>query len=114
MHAAGKGYPDLVRLRAGEPEGAPDAVVLPGSHEQLRAVLEVCASSAARGRAVRRGHERGGRRGAAAGEHGGVIALDMRRIARDRRARPRVADRSRVGAGMRAPALERRAGGARA
>ncbi len=29
LHAAGKGYPDLVRLRAGEPEGAPDAVVYP-------------------------------------------------------------------------------------
>src|SRR2546430_16345299 len=38
-HAAGRGYPDLVRLRAGKPEGAPDAVVLPGSHEELRAVL---------------------------------------------------------------------------
>src|SRR6516165_10425032 len=24
VHAAGKGYPDLVRLRAGEPQGAPD------------------------------------------------------------------------------------------
>ena len=29
LHAAGKGYPDLVRMRAGEPDGAPDAVVLP-------------------------------------------------------------------------------------
>ncbi len=28
-HAAGKGYPDLVRLRAGAPEGAPDAVLYP-------------------------------------------------------------------------------------
>ena len=42
-HCAGKGYPDLVRLRAGEPEGAPDAIVLPRSHDQLRAVLELCA-----------------------------------------------------------------------
>src|SRR4051812_14277569 len=37
-HAAGKGYPDLVRLRAGAPEGAPDAVVYPGSHDEIRAV----------------------------------------------------------------------------
>ena len=43
LHAAGKGYPDLVRLRAGEPEGAPDAVLYPRSHEQLRAVLALCA-----------------------------------------------------------------------
>src|SRR5882762_457693 len=42
LHAAGKGYPDLVRLRAGAPDGAPDAVVLPGSAEQLRALLEHC------------------------------------------------------------------------
>ncbi len=29
-HAAGRGYPDLVRLRAGDGSGAPDAVVLAG------------------------------------------------------------------------------------
>jgi alkyldihydroxyacetonephosphate synthase len=43
LHAAGKGYPDLVRMRAGRPEGAPDAVVYPASHEQLRELLAVCA-----------------------------------------------------------------------
>jgi alkyldihydroxyacetonephosphate synthase len=42
-HAAGKGYPDLVRLRAGTPEGAPDAVLHPSARAQLRALLEVCA-----------------------------------------------------------------------
>ncbi|HWX74610.1 MAG TPA: FAD-binding oxidoreductase, partial [Solirubrobacteraceae bacterium] len=43
LRAAGKGYPDLVRLRAGEPEGAPDAVALPRSHEELRELLGLCA-----------------------------------------------------------------------
>ena len=42
-HAAGKGYPDLVRLRAGTPDRAPDAVAYPGSREQLRALLRACA-----------------------------------------------------------------------
>jgi alkyldihydroxyacetonephosphate synthase len=42
-HAAGRGYPDLVRLRRGEPDAAPDAVVRPTGHAQLRGVLEVCA-----------------------------------------------------------------------
>src|ERR1700730_2446107 len=42
-HADGRGYLDLVRLRSGEPEGAPDAVVLPHSHEEVRAVIELCA-----------------------------------------------------------------------
>jgi alkyldihydroxyacetonephosphate synthase len=43
-HAAGKGYVDLVRMRAGAPAGAPDAVVLPDTHARLRALLELCAS----------------------------------------------------------------------
>ncbi len=43
LHAAGKGYPDLVRLRAGTPLGAPDAVLYPADSAQLRALLELCA-----------------------------------------------------------------------
>ncbi len=43
-HAAGKGYPDLVRLRAGQASPAPDAVVYPASAAEVRAVLEGCAS----------------------------------------------------------------------
>src|SRR3954447_22096119 len=35
-HAAGRSYPDLVRLRTGNLEGAPDAVVEPGSADQVR------------------------------------------------------------------------------
>ncbi|HEU4702284.1 MAG TPA: FAD-binding oxidoreductase, partial [Conexibacter sp.] len=42
-HAAGRGYPDLVRLRAGDARGAPDAVVYPGDAEQVAAVLRACA-----------------------------------------------------------------------
>lgn len=43
LHAAGKGYPDLVLLRAGEPEAAPDAVLYPRSAEQLAALFDLCA-----------------------------------------------------------------------
>ncbi|HEY5287765.1 MAG TPA: FAD-binding oxidoreductase [Solirubrobacteraceae bacterium] len=43
LHAAGKGYLDLVRLRAGRPLGAPDAVLYPSTREQLRALLSLCA-----------------------------------------------------------------------
>ena len=42
-HAAGRGYADLVRLRAGEISGAPDAVLIPESAGQIPAVLEACA-----------------------------------------------------------------------
>ena len=42
-HAAGRSYPDLVRLRSGTPLSAPDAVVYPAGHDQVAAVLAVCA-----------------------------------------------------------------------
>ena len=45
VHAAGKGYVDLVRQRAGDASQAPDAVVYPGSHDEVRGVLEACASA---------------------------------------------------------------------
>ncbi len=41
-HAAGRGYPDLVRLRSGRLERAPDAVVLPADRDQVARVLEAC------------------------------------------------------------------------
>jgi alkyldihydroxyacetonephosphate synthase len=41
-HAAGKSYPDLVRMRAGSAEHAPDAVVYPENAEQIRALLQLC------------------------------------------------------------------------
>ncbi|HEX3910443.1 MAG TPA: FAD-binding oxidoreductase [Solirubrobacteraceae bacterium] len=106
LHAAGKGYPDLVRMRAGEPEGAPDAVVLPEGSEQVAAVLESCVRRSLAvvpfggGTSVVGGVE------PLRGEHAGVIALDTRRmgevLALDQQSRT-VA----VQAGIRAPALER-------
>jgi alkyldihydroxyacetonephosphate synthase len=105
-HAAGKGYVDLVRMRAGTPAGAPDAVVLPAEHAQVRALLELCAG---RGLAV---VPFGGGTSVVGGVeplsdgHGAVIALDTRRIAQiaelDRESRIVT-----VGAGMRGPELER-------
>ena len=44
LHAAGKGYIDLVRLRSGRPEGAPDAVALPRTPDEVGAILDVCAA----------------------------------------------------------------------
>ncbi|MFL5781210.1 MAG: FAD-binding oxidoreductase, partial [Thermoleophilaceae bacterium] len=40
--AAGRGYPDLLRLRQGDASEAPDAVVAPGSAGEVAAVLEAC------------------------------------------------------------------------
>ncbi len=41
-HTRGKSTPDLLRLRAREAEDAPDLVVLPGSHDEVLALLGVC------------------------------------------------------------------------
>jgi alkyldihydroxyacetonephosphate synthase len=44
-HAAGRSYPDLIRLRTGALESAPDAVVEPGSADDVRALLATCAEA---------------------------------------------------------------------
>ena len=80
LHAAGKGYLDLVRLRAGEPEGAPDAVVLPSDHDQVRAVLALCARASLAVVPFGGGTSVVGGVAPLRGEHGGVVSLDMRRM----------------------------------
>lgn len=42
-HAAGRSYPDLLRLRSGRGLAAPDAVVYPAGHDDVAAVLAICA-----------------------------------------------------------------------
>ncbi len=112
MHAAGKGYPDLVRLRAGEPEGAPDAVLYPAGHDQIRAVLEHCARASLAVVPFGGGTSVVGGVAPLRGEHGAVVALDMGRMGTvldlDRESRTVT-----VQAGIRAPALERASGRAR-
>jgi len=105
-HAAGKGYPDLVRLRAGVPEGAPDAVLRPAGHEQLRAVLQECARSSVAVVPWGGGTSVVGGVAPLRGEHAAVVALDMGRMGEvlelDRQSRTVT-----VQAGIRAVALER-------
>jgi alkyldihydroxyacetonephosphate synthase len=105
-HAAGRGYPDLVRLRAGEPEGAPDAVVTPASQEQVRAVLELCARSSLAVVPFGGGTSVVGGVAPLRGGHRAAVALDMRRLGEvvglDRESLTVV-----VQAGARAVALER-------
>jgi alkyldihydroxyacetonephosphate synthase len=80
VHAAGKGYPDLVRLRAGQPEGAPDAIVLPADHAQVRAVIELCARSSVAVVPWGGGTSVVGGVAPLRGEHAAVLALDMGRM----------------------------------
>ncbi len=106
LHAAGKGYPDLVRLRAGEPEGAPDVVVLPGDAAEVAAVLALCARASLAVVPFGGGTSVVGGVTPLRGSHGGVVSLDTARLG-DVLALDRESRTVTVGAGLRAPALER-------
>ena len=45
LHAAGKSYPDLLRLRAGDAGSAPDAVVYPESAGEVQGVVAACSEA---------------------------------------------------------------------
>ena len=78
--SAGRSYPDLVRLRSGALRAGPDAVVMPGTPEQVAALLEVCVREGIAvvpfggGTSVVGGVE------PLAGAYERVIALDLRRM----------------------------------
>jgi alkyldihydroxyacetonephosphate synthase len=109
LHAAGKSYPDLVRLRAGDGAGAPDVVVLPADRGAVRRVLQACAEARVAvvpfggGTSVVGGVEplRDG--------HAAVVTLDLGRLdgleGLDERSQTAV-----VQAGTRGPALEQALG----
>jgi alkyldihydroxyacetonephosphate synthase len=102
--AAGRAYPDLIRLRNGRLPRAPDAIVLPGSGEQISRVLDLCTR---RGIAVvpfGGGTSVVGGVDPLEGSHRAVISLDLRRLRGvevDRRSLTAT-----LGSGLRAPEAE--------
>jgi alkyldihydroxyacetonephosphate synthase len=81
-HAAGKSTPDLLAARAGVLPEAPDAVVRPGSPEEVQAVLERCAALRVAVVPFGGGTSVVGGLRALAGGLEGVVALDLRRLDR--------------------------------
>jgi alkyldihydroxyacetonephosphate synthase len=106
LHAAGKGYPDLVRLRAGAPDGAPDVVVLPSGTGEVAELLALCVRESLAVVPFGGGTSVVGGVAPLAGSHRGVVSLDTARLSGvvelDRESRTVT-----VGAGLRAPTLER-------
>jgi alkyldihydroxyacetonephosphate synthase len=105
LHTRGKSLSDLLRLRAGEADDAPDLVLLPGSHEEVLAVLAICSEQRVAvvpfggGTSVVGGLEPSGERFA------GVVAVDVRRLDR----LVEVDDESRIATlepGLRSPQAE--------
>ncbi|HEX3174002.1 MAG TPA: FAD-binding oxidoreductase [Solirubrobacterales bacterium] len=103
-HATGCGYADLVRLRGGRLEAAPDAVLLPADADSVRRVLEVCAAEGVAvvpyggGTSVVGGVE------PLRGSHSRLVALDLSRL-RGVEVDPRSLT-ARLGAGLRGPEAE--------
>ncbi len=82
LHTRGKSTPDLLRIRSGQADDAPDAVVLPGSQDEVLDLLRTCSEERVAvvpfggGTSVVGGLEPR-REGFAA-----VVALDLRRLSR--------------------------------
>lgn len=103
-HATGCGYADLARLRSGRLEAAPDAVLLPGSAEEVQRVLGLCATQGVAvvpfggGTSVVGGVE------PLRGSHARLVSLDLsclRGVEVDARSLT-----ARLGAGLRGPEAE--------
>ncbi|HEU4392485.1 MAG TPA: FAD-binding oxidoreductase, partial [Solirubrobacterales bacterium] len=103
-HATGCGYADLARLRNGQLEDAPDAVVMPADAAALRGVLDLCAAEGIAvvpyggGTSVVGGVE------PLRGSHQRLVSLDLgalREVEVDRRSLT-----ARLGAGLRGPEAE--------
>ena len=79
-HAGGQAYAEIVRRRAGDAGAAPDAVVLPGTADEVAAVLRACAEHDVAvvpwggGTSVVGGLE------SLRGSHAAVVALDLSRL----------------------------------
>ena len=103
--AAGSSYPDLICLRTGRLDRAPDAVVLPGSEAQIAAVLEVCSREKVAVVPFGGGTSVVGGVDPVGGRFDRVIALDswrLRMVAFDSRSLT-----ARLGPGLRGPEAER-------
>jgi alkyldihydroxyacetonephosphate synthase len=105
FHSGGKGYLDLVAMRAGTPASSPDAVVYPDSHEAVLGVLSICAAERVAVVPFGGGTSVVGGVAAIAGSQHAVISLDLARLdgvlSVDRRSLT-----VSVASGTRAPALE--------
>lgn len=81
VHAGGKSYLDLLRMRAGAVE-APDAVLLPGSDREVAAILRLCAECALAVVPFGGGTSVVGGVAAQRGRADAVVSLDLRRLNR--------------------------------
>jgi alkyldihydroxyacetonephosphate synthase len=75
--ATGRSYPDLIRLRTGKLERAPDAILRPGDAAAVEAVLAACAASGVAVVPYGGGTSVVGGLDAVDGGHAAVVSLDL-------------------------------------
>ena len=102
--SAGRSYPDLIRLRSGKLEAAPDAVISPQDAAGVAAVLEACARAGVAVVPYGGGTSVVGGLEAVAGDHSAVVSLDLQRL-RDVDL-DRTSMTARLGPGLRGPEAE--------
>ena len=79
-HTLGFSTPDLLKLRAGDGSDAPDAVVFPGTHDEVVTALEICARHRIAVVPFSGGTSVAGGLVAARAGFAAVVALDPRRL----------------------------------
>ncbi|MCD0480867.1 FAD-binding oxidoreductase [Streptacidiphilus sp. ASG 303] len=102
-HTRGRSTPDLLRIRRGDTADAPDAVVLPGGHDEVLAVLRACTALGVA--AVPFGGGTSVVGGLAPRTAGPFVAVDLRRLDRLVSLDP-VSRTAVLEGGLRAPAAE--------
>lgn len=79
-HAGGKSTPDLLRRKTSGEQDAPDAVLLPGTHDEVLALLRFCAAEGIAVVPFGGGTSVVGGVDPVRGRFGSVVALDLRRL----------------------------------
>lgn len=81
-HTRGRSTVDLVRIRSGDGVDAPDAIVLPGTDDEVLALLSLCSNESVAVVPFGGGSSVVGSLTAEPGERAGVVALDLARLNR--------------------------------
>jgi alkyldihydroxyacetonephosphate synthase len=105
-HTRGKSTVDLLRMRRGDATDAPDAVVCPGSHDEVLAVLSLCGQQRVAVVPFGGGTSVVGGLTPARSGFAGVVALDLSRLDRLTTVDP-VSRTAELEAGVTGPAAER-------
>lgn len=104
-HTGGKSTPDLIRLRSGDGSAAPDAIVTPGSHEQVHEIITLCSQHRVALIPFGGGTSVVGGLRADRGRFEGVVALDLARLTELISVDP-ISQTAQLGAGLLGPAAE--------